>query len=101
MSEWVLVIRMLRGEVTTISREYRKVYEGIRGTHVARYIKTRSDGKVYLEDDVAIIAYDDVPTRSGTFCKRVAPPFAVEALDKAQLMLWQYGLDKTPRSVVE
>lgn len=93
--ESILVITMEDGVVQTIAREHRKVYRSMRGW----YIKTR-DGNVYLQDDVAVISYRRAPDEGYMVRRRVDEPVE-EALDAAQLLLWQFGLDKTPRTVVE
>lgn len=97
MNSVVLVITMEDGRVQTIAREHRKVYSSMNGP----YIKTRSDGNIYLQDGVAVISYRRVPGKhTGALVRRRVDEPVVEALDQAQLLLWEFGLDKTPHSVV-
>lgn len=93
--ERVLVIKIDRGEVDSVSDEERSVYENAKG----RFIKTVSDGQIFLNDrNHAVIAYRmvQVKSKSGSrvwYARRKYQPTEVEINNMLHDLFLNYGLD--------
>lgn len=93
-NERVLVIKIDRGEVDSISDESRSVYENRKG----RFIKTVSDGQIFLNDrNHAVIAYRNVLIHRANgrsfHVRRQYQPTEVEIMNMLHTLFLTHGLD--------
>jgi hypothetical protein len=87
----VLVVRIDRDEVKSISDERRSVYENTKG----KFIKTVNDGQIFLNDlNHAYIAYRRVQIPGRTYYRMVQyKPTTVEVENMLHTMFLNHGLD--------
>lgn len=93
-SERVLVIKINRGQVDSVSDEDRSVYENSKG----RFIKTVNDGQIFLnERNHAIIAYRmvEIDRKNGRVwhVRRQYTPTVAEVERMLHEMFLTHGLD--------